>query len=365
MTAGKHTERLDVQGVENTVTIDLSRPVPRPNMRKVVLRIVTPDAAIQPSGSIQVYAATRDRGVPAVIINPPIEDGKVAFDAPVPGYVSYRPQSVLGYWFKDGVVDIEPGTEPKTIEVQGVPAAGIVGQVFDPDGKPAAANLDLGCSAVEKPPALKNESINLNNIRTDAQGRFFLSPLPIGGTYVVVAAQGHNKQVSRPVTLDGTKAIERVELRMTKPVVGSGRVLGPDGKPLRGVPVTLRLDHPQAGTSWSPPTLTDAEGRFRFDDLSAEIGPYKVSLDLHKDYQPAEAKLNPGGAPVEIHLRAGHVVEGRVLDATTGWPIPGVEMYAYLRKLVRGETVRGRGSDRRAGALPLQQLAGRVRRVGR
>ena len=188
-------------------------------------------------------------------------------------------------------------------------------------------------------------------VATD-QGRFFLSPLPIGGTYVVIASRGHNKQISRPVRLDGTRATERIELRLAKPTTASGRVVGPDGQPLRGMPVTLNLKHPQAESGWDPPTLTDREGRFRFDDLSSEIGHYRAVLDFRKDYQPAGADLNPGGAPVEVRLKSGRVVAGRILDAATGWPIPGVEIYAHLPHWREGEryAYEAEGRDRRPRA---------------
>ncbi|SIO01851.1 Signal transducer regulating beta-lactamase production, contains metallopeptidase domain [Singulisphaera sp. GP187] len=337
VTAGKESLRLVVERPENAVTIDLSQPLAESNLRHVILRISTPDGAVRPSGAIEVDAAPRVVGPPVVSLKLPIEQGKVEFDAPVPGHVAYRSASVIGYWFPSDRFDIEPGTEPKEVEVPGVPAGAIVGQVLDPAGQPVVESVSIGYAAVEMPSELKGVPIRGSQNDVAVQGRIFLSPLPIGGTYVVVASQGHNKQVSRPVKLDGTRATERVEIRLAKPATASGRVVGPDGQPLRGMPVKLNLTHPQAGTSWDPPLLTDREGRFRFDDLNAEIGPYRAVLDLRKDYQPGEANLNPGGRPIEIRLKSGHLVAGRVLDAATGWPIPGVELYAHLPEWRVGE----------------------------
>lgn len=384
LAAGKQSFRLVVERPADSVTIDLAQPVTvmPASLRRVVLRITTPDGAVEPSGAVQILAASRVGGPPATsrslpiekgkvavgtpvpgpapykvegvlsyssgadrVVkafssagpNLPIEKGKVVFDAPAPGSVYYEPQGVVGNWFPSGNFEVEPGAEPMEVEVQGVPAGAIVGQVFDPDGKPVGENVSIGCKMVEKPPALEGGQLaGSQNIVTE-QGRFFLSPLPIGGTYVVVASQGHNKQVSRPVKLDGTRATERVELRLAKPVTALGRVVGPDGLPRRGLPVTLNLRHPHAETFWNPPTLTDREGRFRFDGLSPVIGPYRAELNLLKDDQPVAVDLNPGGAPVEIRLRPGHVVSGRILDAVTGWPIPGVEMYAYPPAGYQGE----------------------------
>jgi hypothetical protein len=144
----------------------------------------------------------------------------------------------------------------------------------------------------------------------------------------VIAGRGHNRQVGPTARLDGSKPTERVTIRMARDAVAEGRVVGPDGRPLAGVPVKLELVHPTAGQGWLPPTRTDEDGRFRFDDLSAELDSYRAIVEATDGYQPGEAALRPGGPPVEIRLERGHVIEGRVLDAKTGWPIPGVSVYA-------------------------------------
>ena len=82
------------------------------------------------------------------------------------------------------------------------------------------------------------------------------------------------------------------------------------------------------GTSWGPPVLTDHDGRFQFDDLAADRGGYAVKLDFRKDFQPVKAPLRSGVAPVEIRVERGSRLAGRVVEASTGRPIPGVKMYA-------------------------------------
>ena len=52
---------------------------------------------------------------------------------------------MVGYWFPTGNFEVEAGAEPKEVEVRGVPAGAIVGQVFDPDGQPAVGNVDARC----------------------------------------------------------------------------------------------------------------------------------------------------------------------------------------------------------------------------
>jgi hypothetical protein len=109
-----------------------------------------------------------------------LDDGKAVYEANVPGRVSYRPEALIGYWFKDGDVEVEPGTEPLRVEIPAMPAGAIVGELLEPDGTPAVEGVSLGCHVVEKPPALGQGSIDLNNFRVEAYGHFLLSPLPLG-----------------------------------------------------------------------------------------------------------------------------------------------------------------------------------------
>jgi beta-lactamase regulating signal transducer with metallopeptidase domain len=320
---------------ETSVTIDLTRPPTGPPTRRVVLRVVTPDGAIPQSGRIDAYAYRPGERQTSFSRELTLDRGHASFDAPVAARLTYRLQSMVGYWFKDGDVEVEPGEGEKIIDIPALPAGAIAGRVLDSDGKPAVGG-DISCRTVEPAAGLQGEVFIKNNLRGDAQGRFFASPLPLGGSYVVIAGRGHNRQVSPPVRLDVSQPTGRITLKMARDAVAEGRVVGPDGRPLAGVPVGLELVHPTAGGGWGPPTPTDDEGRFRFDDLSPELDGYRAIVEAPKGYQPADARLRPGGPPVGIRLERGHVIEGRVLDAKTGRPIPGISIYAQRPEWAEG-----------------------------
>lgn len=364
VTAGDHVVKLDVTKADNPVTIDMNEALAHPARRRVILRVVTPDGSGRASGSVKGYATDTEVDQVFKPFDLPLRGGEVSLEVPTPGRVSYQSGGVVGYWFKDDSAEVPPGAWPLVVELKAVPAAALVGRVLDHEGKPAIDGVSLGAATAEPPPGWKGSSSSLNNVRVDPEGRFFLGPLPIGGTYVAVAGRGHNKAVSRPVRLDGSKATEQVELRLAKPEAAGGQVVGPDGKPVAGVEVTLTFDAKYAGTSWSPPTPTDRDGRFSFDDLNPTLGRYDVKIDSRRDYQPAEAALTPGGPPVEIRLVRGRVVSGRVVEAKTGRPIPGVEVYATRRAFQAGERFafdaeaktddRGRFRFSNLPAVPLQ-----------
>jgi beta-lactamase regulating signal transducer with metallopeptidase domain len=327
---------VDPDRPEASVTIDLNRPVAETPTRRVVLRIATPDGTMPPSGTIDVHTRTLGELMPTPRRELSLEKGQAILDAPVPGKVSYQLGSMVGYWFMDGNAEVEPGEGEQVIEIPTMPAGAIVGQVLDADGKPAGTGVHIRCQTVDAASGPLGQISLTRGFPVDAAGRFFASPLPLGGSYAVTAGRGHNQQVAPTVRLDGSEPTKRVTIRMTRDAAAEGRVVGPDGRPLAGVPVKLEFVHAKASMSWGPPNRTDDGGRFRFEDLSSEPDHYRAIAEA-KGYQPGEAALRPGGPPAEIRLERGHVLEGRVLDAKTGWPIPGVSVYAHRINWAAGE----------------------------
>ncbi len=270
-----------------------------------------------------------------------IENGRAALDAHAPGTLMYDLIAMPGYWFPDRYdVEVQPGEGEQIVEIAAMPAGAIVGRVLGPDGRPSLGGVNLSCRTIEPPPERKGPQFpkfHRDNIPADAEGRFFVSPVPIGGVYAITASQRHNVQVSPPLRLDDSHPTQTTELRLSPTATATGRVLDSEARPIAGMPVTLKLNHPIAGTTWSPPVRTGDDGGFRFDGLSRELDGYEAFVDARVGYQPAEAPLHPGGTPTEIRLERGHVIEGRVLDARTGWPIPGVEVYALREPFVEGK----------------------------
>ena len=255
------------------MTIDLTQRESRPQTltRRVVLRVTTPDGAIAPSGSIYVYASGSAGGQPLINQEVSLQGGQAAFDAPVPGRVSYQSRSMVGYWFKDGDVEVEPGEGETSRRHPG--RAG--GRDRGPGARPRWLAYrqwrrhQLSHGGVR--PGLQREVFIRNDVRVDARGRFFVSPLPLGGSYAVIASRGHNRQVSPTVRLDESKVTERVTLKFGRNAVAEVRVVGPDGRPLAGVPVGLELVHPTAGGGWARRRRPIAMAASVFDDLSPEL----------------------------------------------------------------------------------------------
>jgi Zn-dependent protease with chaperone function len=335
--AGPHALRLDADHPPEDLVIDLSKPPSQHPTRHVVLRLVTPDGNVLPQGELEIIGYPKGESQPSIHKYLKLVHGRASLDVHAPGRLVYRPKTIIGYWFEDKADEIGPGHGPLEIPIPVVPAGAIAGEVLEPDGTPALERISVGCKVVQRPPGLETASLAWNNFRVDSKGKFFISPVPLGGTYVVTACRMHNKQVSRPVRIDGANPTGHATIRMASPLAAEGLVLGPDGQPLAGIPVTLALRHPLAPHSWSPPERTDRDGRFRFNDVNAEVGEYWADLRMRRDFLPTEARLRTDGEPVAIRLETGRVVEGRVVDAATGWPIPGVEFYAQPAARQPGE----------------------------
>ncbi|MFE8599949.1 carboxypeptidase regulatory-like domain-containing protein [Archangium violaceum] len=93
---------------------------------------------------------------------------------------------------------------------------------------------------------------------TDAQGRYFLGPLP-RGEYVLVAS--HQDTMSRASALRLHPPDVRQSLTLIAPRTLVGRVLNPEGEPVAGAEVSLgRMDERRV--------LTDERGHFSFEGLT-------------------------------------------------------------------------------------------------
>lgn len=335
---------LTLTAADESITLQVSKPIDDllieiPDepvavaTRPVEVRLVTAEGDMVGDGQIAVssYVVNDGRAESWQQREIDLSGGVARFDAPAGGRASLKPTGLVGYWFADEDFDVPPGVAALQFDIPVDAAGAIRGRLLDVDGSPAVESVSLQAVAVDKPPVLAEEHPLLDvSAEPGAGGRFLLSPLPLGGTYRVKVSRGRMLDFSELVRLDAESPIGEVTLQLSEGVTSRGRVLGPDDKPLAGIPVTLRFEHPQAGTTYASPTLTDADGQFAFAELNPTIGDYWADLHLRKDFVPTQEKLRGDGAAITIRLQRGLALKGQVVDAATGWPIPGVEMFAHL-----------------------------------
>jgi RNA polymerase sigma factor (sigma-70 family) len=251
------------------------------------------------------------------------------------------------------------------------------GQVLDPDGKPlAGARLYVGHSG----PDARLDAVGT----TDAEGRFRVAvrrPNPDAQTYLLSHAAGFGVDW---VDLSAGKWPAEVTLRLPKDVPITGRIVNTEGRPLVGVSVSItgiyvpaneKLDEYVKGgpviffdkVNYRTPkqlrvpldgvtgkVTTDRDGRFHIGGAGRErivrvtisgSGVVRSTLQVITcpgfDAEPFNTlvrKSYEGREPIwlaitnqkllyppalEFVADAGNTIEGTVMDAASGKPIPG------------------------------------------
>ena len=208
----------------------------------------------------------------------------------------------------------------------------IAGRVVDQGGSPVGDVL-VTATAVDW-----NDLHPAGQAETDADGVFSFAGLDPGAHEVVARAPGR-APVRIPEVLAGTENL-LITLRAGGTI--DGRVLDAQtGKPIAAFSVTvLRPDGPLREVTVADATFMDADGHFALPGL--EPGGVRV-LARAAGYAPCVPVSASVGESVELRLGRGGTFTGKVIDRTTGAPLP------YARITTEG----GRGEG--TSAAPVAQ----------
>jgi len=211
---------------------------------------------------------------------------------------------------------------------------------------------------------------------TDAEGRYKFSDVAAGGYIVSVHAPAYALQVERRRRSDAGKGLnvsendnlENVDLTMTRGGVVTGKVTDEDGRPVIAESVTVfRLDQQgkRIQTNAFEPfgrEETDDQGIYRI--FGIEAGHYLVAAgsspeeintrmggfyrrtfhpDTTDESKAKVIEIKPGGEIENVNIRIarptrGYAASGRVIDAETGKPVPGVLIQYGIMKETRSTT---------------------------
>src|SRR5215470_14645911 len=211
---------------------------------------------------------------------------------------------------------------------------------------------------------------------TDSEGRYKLSNVAAGAYVLLAHAPAYVVQTSERRRRDNSgKAmnvaendnLENVDLTMTRGGVVTGKVTDEDGQPVIAEQVTIfRLD--QQGKRIETDAFepfgreeTDDQGVYRI--FGIEAGRYLVAAgsspeeintrmgafyrrtfhpDTTDESKAKVIEIKPGGENEDVDIRVarstkGYAASGRVIDAETGKPVPGVMIqYGILKENGRG-----------------------------
>ena len=224
------------------------------------------------------------------------------------------------------------GTDTVSVTAYVEPGLELFGKVRDEAG---VAVEGVGISVF--PHDMGGEQIEY--METGADGSFRFEYLPAMGLTLNVSKEDYVRS-SRNVTVTVAPG-GRQELDLTlprRPDGGSisGMVTDSNGKPISGASVVNR----GGSSSELRETTTDAQGRYRLDDVYASFEKHDLFIKA-KGFAPQRLEFEPGTrerpAEVNVRLAPGHRIRGRVVNEQNE-PLSGVRVaYAHGDRFPGGD----------------------------
>lgn len=326
--AGGRTFTRDVTAPVADWSIDLSREAAEAQTRTVTLRFVHP-SKVAPKGTITVDLPGHELHT-ALRKEMEIRDGAVSFEVPVGRDFSFEPAHTVGYWFERQLsIPVSDSPKPLEISVPVLPAGAIYAQARKVDGA-LAGNVSFSIAELKRSPLVKagwpTVPAGDNWIPGGPPRQYVASPLPLGGTYRVIAQQTNTFAVSEPIQLTEAAPDRKVELQFSRGVPIGGLVLSPTGQPLPRASVNLEWLYGGSSFGWQA-HWTDEKGRFTFEDCHPRLGQY--SMGVHSPgCRSVFLAVNFGKLPMTVRLEPGLKLRGRVIEEKSGRPVLGAQVRA-------------------------------------
>ena len=298
------------------------------NMRPVVLRFDPPKGVDCNDFQVSVSAVSqkdREAGHWGQWTKYEIKNNQIALTVPVPGLVSYSRGSydpyrdegkfIRPFWIEGkNQIPVAQGEAPFVIDVPLYPAGTIYGRINVP--KPArlsksSQDVDIQLLVVDEPDYMTlrdhDREIPVNGYWRP-KDKYSIAPVPLGGTYVVVARYQFGWITSQPIRLEQGSSIIQYDLDFPRGVDVTGTIMSPKGDPLSNVSVSLQYTTTIGSRRWSTSrhvVRTDHEGQFIFAGVNPEIkGTYTLEVRSPEGYAPVtDMKIRPRSRPYHVELK--------------------------------------------------------------
>ena len=245
------------------------------------------------------------------------------------GYVEEFYNDKLG-WDNADFVTVGQGEEVANIDFGLSRGATISGIVIDGDTGQPISDTEVYANFLDR-------GYGICCANTDSNGVYSLRGVPEGAVEVVVASQVYLGQ-GLEVRIDGPGEVPGVNFTLFTGASISGWVFDADtGEPLASASIDAQLDGGRGGFGAG----TDEEGRYTLQALPP--GRYVVQAELRSEgysstyfndkltYDRADVIVIAGREDVrdvDIGLRIGGTISGRIMDVATGLPVVGVGISA-------------------------------------
>jgi hypothetical protein len=301
--------------------------------RDVILRFKGTHG-VPPKGEIYVSYYKRLGGNSLDRIGPLAIDGEeIRLSMLVPNTLAINPDGMLGYGFEGRYTETPVGDGPYIVEIDTWPAGSIQATVVKAgNGKAWRSSLSLAV-VTPAPPLLNGHyrpDVKDVTRQDESVERFIATPVPLGGTYRLVASQGWNYTVSREIRLSDRRPTAAVDLVLPEGVTFRGRVLSEAGEPLSGAQIGLSMNLDGAGSYSRDPGVTSSlDGSFELTPVNPDLpGTYCLDVRGMGRFQSVRVLDVDVGNFLEIRLPAGFKVTGKALKPD-GSPASGVEVKAF------------------------------------
>ncbi|MCP4450215.1 MAG: carboxypeptidase regulatory-like domain-containing protein, partial [Planctomycetes bacterium] len=320
------------------VTIDLVRPENRKDSklikRKVTFKFVLDEntdkpeetSFVSPSGSLEIeYTKMHPSGQRYLYSQyAEIDKGQAVCDVVTLDNIDCSPHDIKGFWFKKKTIKLTASKDPLVVHIPCVEAGAILGQIQGADR--GFARLNVVKRATSKETGLSG----LESQRLGLDGKFMVSPVPLGGTYRIVASHNQTYMVSEAITLTKAEPFKTLQMELPKGQEVVCTVLDPNGAPCSNLEYTFNHHVDGMGGSGGHGGLyTNASGQIVLPGVNF-AAPITYSITMKpKDYQPVKHALSQATLNSPIHLKKGLHVDGVVRDEEDR-PVPGLEVYCML-----------------------------------
>ena len=236
----------------------------------------------------------------------------------------------------DPTLVADPVTEPVLVTLQ--PVRTLRGRVVDDDGQPIA-DLPLTLTRQHAAARARRTYVQPLPARTDDDGRFEVGGL---GDHTYVVGLPYGQDFVPPGRIELRPTDEEIEIRLLRwrPLVTV--VTAPDGSPVKGCQVEGYVLGPRHARKVFT-AVTNEEGRAEqvrlrpHDELTLRVVPPHPGEGVVADLCTTLAQgVSLGGAPVEVRLKVGARLGGRVLDEA-GHPLPGIRVDLVIATLEPGD----------------------------
>jgi beta-lactamase regulating signal transducer with metallopeptidase domain len=341
LSCGGYEESRDVRAPVADWVVDLSKTKANATealpKREVVFRFTHPPGVV-PRGTVKVEIPDdlEKNHLMAHYAGMEITNSEVRATIAIGGRTSIQPDQMVGYWFdragKDGSrasIEVTNGAGPMIIEIPLVPAGAIYAKARNADGSAAAGNF-FGLEILKQAPGLDGNTMLGNggdSISDNAPRKWVSGPLPLGGTYRIHTWRGNTFAVSKPIKLTEANPDAEVELQFTPGTTCDGVVLDADGKPLPGAQLAINFILPKDNNFGLSSLITDESGKFHLENATPDVGEYTAQVNA-PGFAAEGVKLKFSSQPQTIRLRRGRSLAGRVIEAGTGYAVPGAKVRA-------------------------------------